>query len=733
MKNEINWNLESQNLLFYLNNKPVSFYKWNKYLDLSSSIKYTVLQDLIDNDYAVLKHDETNVSVEPEGIYYLIENIGLETTRKLFNFPEYSDFYTVVESTSTDISSKDFTLSYRHFSNIDPFPINPQRYFPNSVFWTSDSKNIALMRKEEFELIDKLEKFNNRGNCTLSEQYQRYGDIQKLIKSSSHLAIETPLQGQSVFIPEKMELDLNTEQDQIQIQVNITDSNPEKDYIQQNFNERLDATNDTQLVYTIPTKKGGTDRIHIPFTEAQREQLHKVRSHNFEARNGKNIGDVLSHPEKYFDLSEIDISSTFSERVIGLGEYQPKTKSFSVQINNEWFPGIEIDDPVEGTQNIVFENEQELNQFSEDIKRAKESNKQTVPYKNYQIPLEEAIQIQQISEDQFRTPDRPVSPKKQVLLISENLDELEYSEEKQLNDVGDNFWAIPNLSSEYDLKSHQKVGIGWMQELFRQDAPGCLLADDMGLGKTLQVMSFLEWAVSELDKPCKALILAPKSLLQNWENEYFRFFPTGNYRTIRLGSDEKEYSKKISYHAETWGQNTLVITNYETLRFNQIEFGKIKWDIVVADEAQKIKTPGTLVTNASKALNTDFRIALTGTPVENTFQDLWCLMDFCLPGLLGSRKDFNKHFSESKNATDEDLIEIGKKIREKIGPYILRRNKSILGNELPSKYISNIEEHHDHFPIDCSTLQRLMPITQKRAYDEVIEMMQASKDKRMTL
>jgi SNF2 family DNA or RNA helicase len=735
MKQKINITPYHGSLKFSLETKKAKFINWQKQLELSSSMLYAILQELLDNGLASLDNNEEEVSVSPEGVYYLLDLEDGGLFRNFLKLPDYTNLVMLLESVGSQIiSDSRFRLSYRHFKSVDPYPIQSIRLKPEGIFWMNDGRIHSMMRQKEFQLVQEIQAFNNRDTSSIAESYLLYGKVLETQKSCSHVRFEETLKGHDVFIPEKLELDLSKSGSSYELKANIV-SNEENILYQPSFDKSFKESNLTKEIYTIPPRDGSTERIHIPFTKKQQEQLHKIKQYNHDLKTGKDIGDIISHPEKYFDISEIDISATFSERVIGLGEYQPLTRSFSSCSGNEWFPGIEIVDPVEGSKEIVFKKREDLDEFSRLVDRSIEEKQKTVPYEGYKIPIEEAQELVATAKKQFNTPDKPVSPEKKVLIIKENLDELEYTEEIRGKEVEHKLQAVPNLAKKISLKEHQKEGVAWMQALFERKEPGCLLADDMGLGKTLQVMSFIEWVSSNMPKEsfAKVLISAPKSLLENWKNEYEKFFPEGFYSAIILTSNEKEYTRNLAIHSETWKTPTIIITNYETLKFNQIEMAKVKWDVVVLDEAQNIKTPGTLVTNAAKALNTRFRIALTGTPVENSFQDLWCLMDFSLPGLLGSRKEFNKAYSEKKESTDEELEYMGESIRSEIGPYIKRRNKSVLGSELKPKYISTLSEHNHVFPVDCSLLVQHMPVRQKEAYDGIRDMMKDSENRRQTV
>lgn len=130
----------------------------------------------------------------------------------------------------------------------------------------------------------------------------------------------------------------------------------------------------------------------------------------------------------------------------------------------------------------------------------------------------------------------------------------------------------------------------------------------------------------------------------------------------------------------------LIITNYETIRNCQLNFCAVDFEIVVLDEAQKVKSPGTLVTNAVKALKSKFRVAMTGTPVENSLLDLWCIMDFCVPGFLGNAKEFAKKYQMPLKNEETDLIKLGNEIHDNLGIYFLRRLKADAAKDLPVKH-----------------------------------------------
>lgn len=205
------------------------------------------------------------------------------------------------------------------------------------------------------------------------------------------------------------------------------------------------------------------------------------------------------------------------------------------------------------------------------------------------------------------------------------------------------------------LRNYQLDGVKWLLSLQECDAGG-ILADDMGLGKTLQAISVLNGLT---------LVVCPTSVLSSWEEQILRFRPA--LEVFRYHGKDREIPAT--------GSEGVVLTSYSILwRDREVLSGR-KWDCVVLDEAQYIKNPDSQTAQAAHQLTADFRLALTGTPLENSIEDLWSQFHFVAPGLLGSRSWFQK-FCES-NALD--------KLRLLIKPFILRRTKREVAGELPEK------------------------------------------------
>ena len=224
---------------------------------------------------------------------------------------------------------------------------------------------------------------------------------------------------------------------------------------------------------------------------------------------------------------------------------------------------------------------------------------------------------------------------------------------------------------EAELRDYQFEGFAWMARLARWGAGACL-ADDMGLGKTVQAIGVMLSLASE--GPC--LVVAPTSVCGNWEMELARFAPS--LRTTRLAEsgDRGETLGKL-------GAGDVLLASYGLLGREEERLTGISWSVVVLDEAQAIKNPETQRAKASQKLQAGFRLALTGTPVENDLTELWSLFRFVSPGLLGSREAFGRRFATPIERDNDPGAKAA--LRALVRPFLLRRTKAAVLAELPAR------------------------------------------------
>ena len=252
----------------------------------------------------------------------------------------------------------------------------------------------------------------------------------------------------------------------------------------------------------------------------------------------------------------------------------------------------------------------------------------------------------------------------EVIEICDEQDQAYPDSLKQLKDALFHSETLPlaPLPSDLraDLRHYQREGVNWLCFL-RNAQMGAMLADDMGLGKTLQTLCAIQG---------KTLIIAPTSVLMNWQSQIQTFRPELKVCTY------SGTQRKLDLQAD------VILTSYGIIRLDREEFIHHTWDTVVLDEAQTIKNPESQISKVIHQIQGTFKIALSGTPIENQLEDLWSQFQFLNPGLLGSRDSFQDHFITPILRGD---LTTAQKLQNRIKPFILRRLKRDVLPELPAK------------------------------------------------
>ena len=305
--------------------------------------------------------------------------------------------------------------------------------------------------------------------------------------------------------------------------------------------------------------------------------------------------------------------------------------------------------------------------------------------------LSELRENLQISEAKLKSGEITI-PKYRALYLDTRLkeqDDLQVEKNREfrmlirnMKTAEENDFELPdNLQAQ--LREYQKTGFWWLKTLC-QNGFGGILADDMGLGKTLQTIAFLLSEMQEApgDANRRSLIVAPASLVYNWESECARFAP--ELRT-RLVAGTQEQRKEMIQNA---GMQDILITSYDLLRRDIELYQDLPFFCEIIDEAQFIKNHATQGAKAVKTIHASFRLALTGTPVENQLSELWSIFDYLMPGFLYGYQKFREQFELPivRNGDEERLERLQKMIR----PFILRRLKKEVLKDLPDKIEKNM-------------------------------------------
>jgi superfamily II DNA or RNA helicase len=229
------------------------------------------------------------------------------------------------------------------------------------------------------------------------------------------------------------------------------------------------------------------------------------------------------------------------------------------------------------------------------------------------------------------------------------------------------------------LRGYQRRGLDFLSYLSSFQFGG-ILADEMGLGKTLQVVTYLLKRKQD-EGPAPSLVIAPTSVTHTWESEIKRFAPELSILRLQSGSERAARFEEIENH-------DVVITSYALARLDAAQLERFTFRTLILDEAQNAKNPSSQIAKVVRNLNADHRLALTGTPVENSLRDLWAIFAFVEPGLLGSESSFRRRFENPIGEGDEKAA---RALRSRLEPFVLRRTKEDVARELPERTEQVIE------------------------------------------
>ena len=687
--------INSKGIMFIVNynGHDLHFQEWKATDDC---IYYLPLATLVDNGYAY---------ASKEGCLLPYENIYLldEDERILLGIPQPYDKAMRLVGTSM-LNLSDFEYKVEFLTYVPDGELIVCERGGNILVKGRDK---YLLNEAQYALLNRVDAFNStlEEDKTTDYNLRCFAEIKALAEQAG-CQLDSYLENENVYAPERIKIEIGRDDEGFTVEPAVDIEENDK------FQTYFDKMRKVQAQYPVQRENG--ERVRIVLNKEQKENLHYLKEQCGKHKTREEIQKMIEQPTEYFDPNAFDLSELYSDRVIEIGVYKPKFYPFICPYKSCWIAGASVETPQNGTTKVTINNEEELEKLKREIQSAKENKKGIVEYNNTQLDIEDAMFLAQTAEKQLKDPSQPAKVESEngnearnVLIIEENAEELGFAVKERTIEKGDKYtlFTDPFLQEGFSLKDHQKEGVAWLQHLYKSKASGCLMADDMGLGKTLQILYFIDWHSRKYANHKPYLIVAPISLLENWKNEYERFFMQPRMKINMLTSKDvtRKFDKSI---VDKMQKMDIILTNYESLRISQLNFCAVEFAVVALDEAQKIKSPGTLVTNAAKALKCNFKIAMTGTPVENSLLDLWCIMDFCVPGLLGNAKAFAAQYQNPLKKEDNDIVALGNEVHDKLGVYFMRRLKKDAAKDLPDKI--ELKE------------KVLMPPVQKEAYASVV-------------
>ncbi|WP_421420083.1 DEAD/DEAH box helicase (plasmid) [Pseudoalteromonas lipolytica] len=505
------------------------------------------------------------------------------------------------------------------------------------------------------------------------------------------------------------------------------------------------------------------------------------------------VAEFIKTPSAFLDASVLNLDLGFSLRVAGIGKMVHIPFGQDSDGSNGWFSTNTESEPPERLVKLL-ECEEDVISFEQSYQQAKGQNADSVLVDDESIDIRDEQRVTEtlaeVRENLANPPDENNISDTDVLPVkTEQVSLLLKDTEEHNKDIVNKVSQLDKGIS-FDRSNlartpfpHQESGISWMLSLLKSAqldnyddmyrVQGALLADDMGLGKTYMTLVMMAEYMemqrqnNKLEKPI--LIVAPLSLLENWEQEVGATFNKSPFRDIKVlqsARDLKEFRVKgaeresmqltsvindshadhesIRYALHVGADaatkrldmdRRVVITTYQTLRDYQFSLCVIDWGVVVFDEAQNIKNPNTQATRAAKGLKADFKLLATGTPVENSLSEFWCLMDTAQPGLLGDWGYFRERWIKPISSANEEekaevRLEIGNDLRNATGQFMLRRTKEDELTGMPTKTIkTGIHKDLAENMAFTPELARNMTGGQLLGYNQVVEDYRAEKAK----
>ena len=375
----------------------------------------------------------------------------------------------------------------------------------------------------------------------------------------------------------------------------------------------------------------------IPFLQERAEVFISDRLKRLKVRQTKGISLGVSTGVDLLQLQLFSTDLSNDEIIEILNKYTPKKKFYKLRNGTI----IQTDDSFED----LYEMSENMNISAKDLVEGKA-----------ELPFYRAMYLNQLSE------------KVSMDMAKDNSFEALL---RKINSISEKEYDLPE-GLTVKLRPYQEDGFRWLSAL-KDNSFGGLLADEMGLGKTLQVITLMGSSL----RNGRCLVVCPASLVYNWDSEIHKFMPMLKTRIISGTAKERESLIKESQEDE------ILITSYDMLKRDIQHYENLRFDIEIIDEAQYIKNAGTSASRSVKSILASFRIALTGTPIENRLSELWSIFDYILPGFFSTYNHFRKMYENPITKDQDDLVQ--RDLTSMISPFILRRLKKDVLKDLPDK------------------------------------------------
>lgn len=747
--------------------------------------------DIVLMQLATLRSLEEQDLAEEIGNGYIIPTevavqLDEEVRKQLGLPPPWVGFFRLAAEGTTNSPSFNIRLSAHYMSGEEPGPFNMKgplmRFSKSEAYLPSETQWKAITAVED-----------HRSNSVSGMQLTETQNLQAIARIQ-----EARLNGAEIDLGPFANLDVV---EPSSVSIAMTEQESGDAILTPNFGTGDDIKAIDDRLGQVRGKDEGSIRVGDKIIIIDKERMRGVKEVIRNRRVKKeHVETFLKNPSAFIDATLVDLDVGFSARVKGATVFRMAYFGETEASENEWFgPQSEGYTTPIGNGRIarVIKDEQQLKDFEDSFESAVAAGAKEFAFGDghmFQIENPEetrsAIAMLRSKLQEPTTPrddiDVAVDPGDTIVDVDTNIAVVDIDD----NDLeaGEVEGRVPDTWQEAmdqqpidpsNLKlnpySYQNDGIRWILGLANDsfefadgNCPplGALMADDMGLGKTFMSLS----AIDEYYRRCEAkgdtkrpvLVVAPLSLLENWQDEVDKVFKKSPFsdvvilqanadlRQFKIEGAERETLQQVDDSDEIAAirfslktrvldhgidaldqPGRLVLTTYQTLRDYQFSLCTIDWSFVIFDEAQNIKNPNALQTRAAKGLKARFRLAVTGTPVENELRDFWCLFDTARPNLMGGYQWFRKKFvSPIRAANDEERdavrLRVGEELRSKAAGLMLRRLKEDSLEGMPEKNIWVGTTPFDSAEEYSPAMVSVMDGVQRDRYDMIIGMTRAS-------
>lgn len=544
------------------------------------------------------------------------------------------------------------------------FENNNYQYLSNKIL-KKDNK-IYLLKDEHINIIEQFAK-NDITELTFSKDKLSLFSESIFTSVKENITMDEEISNELIIIEPTTKLYFDFKNEKITCQIKLNYKDIEIDYFETtniirnkefeqniiNDLKKYNFTLDNQQLYIDNIDDIGnfieTDLIELSkkyevFTTKKLDETNIIKKSKIESQFSIGKDNIMSYK---FDIDGINTS----ELNTIFNNLKEKKKYYKLKNGN--ILNLETNNELKELQNLM----EDLDLTSNDINEGGS------------IPKYRAIYLDSLKENKYN------------IIKTDNLFDNFVADFKKYK----NAKPYINDTDTKILRDYQLTGVKWLYNIYKCNL-GCILADEMGLGKSLQTICFIKAVLKEKEN-IRILIVSPTSLIYNWQKEFDKFASELNYTVIAEGKNKRhEILNNL--------KSDIIITTYGLLRQDKELYEQLNFELMIIDEAQNIKNPIAGVTKTVKAINANCKIALTGTPIENSVIELWSIFDYIMPGFLTNLTKFQTNYN-IKEFNDEKVNTLNN-LNIQISPFILRRKKKDVAKDLPEKIENNI--YFDMYP-----------------------------------